>query len=54
MIAGRFGDIGELLFEIELIGADGESYSVEVLLHTGFTSGYLALNAQDVQSFKCL
>lgn len=32
MIAGRFGDIGELLFEIELIGADGESYPVEVLL----------------------
>jgi hypothetical protein len=28
MIAGRFGDIGELLFEIELIGADGESYPI--------------------------
>ena len=25
MIAGRFGDIGELLFEIELIAASGES-----------------------------
>ncbi len=28
MIAGRFGDIGELLFEIELISAEGESYPV--------------------------
>jgi hypothetical protein len=29
MIPGRFGDIGELLFEIELIGADAESYLVD-------------------------
>jgi predicted aspartyl protease len=39
MIAGRFDEIGELIFEIELIGADGESYPVEVLLDTGFTTG---------------
>jgi predicted aspartyl protease len=50
MIAGRFGDIGELLFEIELIGADGESYPVEVLLDTGFTTGWLAFDTQDAES----
>jgi len=32
MISGRFTEIGELLFEVELIAADGESYLVEVLL----------------------
>jgi predicted aspartyl protease len=50
MIVGRFGEIGELFFEIELIAADEERYPLEVLLDTGFTSGYLALDAQDVQS----
>jgi predicted aspartyl protease len=50
MIAGRFGEIGELIFEIELIGADGESYPVEVLLDTGFTTGWLAFDTQDVES----
>lgn len=50
MIAGRFGDIGELLFEIELIGADREGYPVEVLLDTGFTTGWLVLDTQDVES----
>ncbi len=50
MIAGRFGDIGELLFEIELIAADGESYPIEVLLDTGFTTGWLVLDTQDVES----
>jgi predicted aspartyl protease len=50
MIAGRFGEIGELLFEIELIGADGEGYPVEVLLDTGFTTGWLVLDTQDVES----
>jgi predicted aspartyl protease len=50
MIVGRFGEIGELFFEIELIAADEERYPLEVLLDTGFTTGYLALDAQDVQS----
>jgi predicted aspartyl protease len=50
MMAGRFGEIGELLFEIELIGADGEGYPVEVLLDTGFTTGWLVLDTQDVES----
>ncbi len=50
MISGRFGEIGELFFEIDLIAADEERYPLEVLLDTGFTTGYLALDTQDVQS----
>jgi len=50
MISGRFGENGELNFEIELIAADGESYPVEVLLDTGFTTGWLALDTQDAES----
>ncbi len=29
MIAGKFGDIGELFFEIDLITADGEVFPVD-------------------------
>ncbi|MBD1927736.1 aspartyl protease [Trichocoleus sp. FACHB-90] len=50
MISGRFGDIGELFFEIELIAADGEPIQVEALLDTGFTSGWLAINTQDIDA----
>jgi predicted aspartyl protease len=50
MISGRFGENGELNFEIELIAADGEGYPVEVLLDTGFTTGWLALDTQDAES----
>ncbi|MFP5271862.1 aspartyl protease [Coleofasciculus sp.] len=50
MISGKFGEIGELIFEIDLVGADAERYPIDVLLDTGFTTGYLALDAQDVQS----
>lgn len=50
MILGKFGEIGELLFEIELIASDGEEYPLEVLLDTGFTTGCLALDTQDVAS----
>ncbi len=32
MISGRFGDNGELFFEVQLIGANGEDFSVEALL----------------------
>ncbi|WP_017719890.1 hypothetical protein [Kamptonema formosum] len=49
MITGRFGDTGQLLFEIELIAADGESFPVEVLLDTCFTTGWLAMNIQDIE-----
>ncbi|MEQ8468105.1 hypothetical protein [Coleofasciculus sp. E1-EBD-02] len=32
MIYGRFGDIGELFFEIDLITAEGEAFQVDALL----------------------
>jgi predicted aspartyl protease len=49
MISGEFGSSGELLFEIELIALNRERFLVEVLLDTGFTNGWLAMNAQDVE-----
>ncbi|HAG79819.1 MAG TPA: aspartyl protease [Cyanobacteria bacterium UBA12227] len=52
MIAGKFGNIGELIFEIDLIAADGERLSIDVLLDTGFTTGWLALDNQDVESLE--
>jgi predicted aspartyl protease len=50
MILGEFGEIGELLFEIDLIAADGARYPINVLLDTGFTTGWLALDTQDAES----
>jgi len=49
MILGNFGEIGELMFEIEIISADGDNYGIEVLLDTGFTNGWLALDIQDAE-----
>ena len=45
MIFGRFGDNGELWFEIELIAITGEQFTTEVLFDTGFTTGWLAINS---------
>lgn len=50
MISGRFGEYGELFFEIELIASNGDLFPVEVLLDTGFTTGYLAINFQDIEA----
>ncbi len=50
MIVGRFGEVGELIFEIDLIALDGESFPIDVLLDTGFTTGFLALDTQDAES----
>lgn len=50
MISGKFGEIGELIFEIDLIAADGERFTIDGLLDTGFTTGWLALHTQDVLS----
>lgn len=52
MIVGRFGDNGELFFEIELIAANNERFAVEALLDTGFTTGWLAINAQDIEALQ--
>ncbi|MEP0878647.1 aspartyl protease [Funiculus sociatus GB2-M2] len=50
MILGKFGEIGELIFEIDLIAADGERLPIEVLLDTRFTTGWLALDTQNADS----
>jgi predicted aspartyl protease len=52
MIVGRFGDNGELFFEIELIAANNERFAVEAILDTGFTTGWLAINAQDIEALQ--
>lgn len=52
MIAGRFGENGELFFEIELIAASFERFSIEALLDTGFTTGWLAINSQDLEALQ--
>ena len=49
MIQGRFGDKGEIYFEIEFIDGDNFSFPVEAMLDTGFTK-FLAMNKQDAQS----
>ncbi|MHC5594672.1 MAG: aspartyl protease [Nostoc sp.] len=49
---GAFGDNGELLFEIQVIAANGEVFSVEALFDTGFTDGWLAVNTQDLQALN--
>jgi len=49
MIDGKFGDNGELIFELELLDSAGERFTVEGLLDTGFTTGWLAVDAQDVE-----
>jgi predicted aspartyl protease len=48
MISGWFGDNGQLFFEIELITSNGEVFPVEVMLDTGFTTGFIAINSQDL------
>lgn len=50
MIEGKFGEIGELIFEVDLIATDGERFPIDVLLDTGFTTGWLALDTQDAES----
>mgnify|MGYP001048055116 CR=1 FL=1 len=52
MISGRFGEVDELIFEIDLIAGNGEVLPVEVMLDTGFTAGYLAIDEQDVAYSK--
>ncbi len=47
---GHFGENGELLFDVELIAVNQETVSVEVLLDTGFTTGWLGINIQDAEA----
>ena len=50
MIRGRFGNENELVFEIELIAADGLELPVDAMLDTGF-SDWLAIDKQDIEVF---
>ncbi|NES69563.1 MAG: aspartyl protease [Okeania sp. SIO2D1] len=52
MMLGKFGDNGELFFEIELVAVTGEKFLVDALLDTGFTTGWLAINSQDLESLQ--
>lgn len=49
MIEGRFGENGQIYFEIDLITRDGLSLSTEAMLDTGFTE-FLAISQQDLES----
>lgn len=49
MISGEFSTKGELVFEIDLIGADAEPMPVNAILDTGFTS-WLIVDNQDAES----
>ena len=49
---GRFGDKGELWFEVELVAATGERFAVDALLDTGFTTGFLAIDKQDLEALQ--
>ena len=49
MISGEFRIKGELVFEIDLIGADAEPIPVNAILDTGFT-GWLIVDNQDAES----
>lgn len=51
MIEGRFGENGQVYFEIDLIGGDDLSFPVETILDTGFTE-FLAMNKQDIESLN--
>lgn len=54
MGVGSFGDNGELWFEIQLVAANSEVFSVEALFDTGFTDGWLAINTQDLEALEWL
>lgn len=49
MIEGKFGRLGELFFEINLVASDELIITVDALLDTGFTD-WLAINTQDAES----
>jgi predicted aspartyl protease len=52
MSLGTFGDDGELFFEIQLVATNCEMFSIKTLLDTGFTDGWLVINAQDLEALE--
>ena len=51
MIHGQFREDGGLMFEVGLVTSGGEILTTDVLLDTGFTAGYLAIDKQDIEAF---
>jgi clan AA aspartic protease len=51
MIQGRFGDQGQIYFDIDLIDENGLNLPVEAMLDTGFTE-FIAMNQQDIESLN--
>jgi predicted aspartyl protease len=51
MTLGHFGD-GELFFEIQLVAANGEQFIQDALFDTGFTTGWLGINSQDLEALE--
>jgi predicted aspartyl protease len=52
MSVGRFGEDGELFFELQLLPANGEAFFVSALFDTGFTDGWLVLDSQDLDALE--
>lgn len=51
MTVGQFGD-GELFFEIQLVAENGEQFIQDALFDTGFTTGWLGINSQDLEALE--
>lgn len=51
MIQGRFGESGQLFFEIDFISNDGLNLPVDAMFDTGFT-GFMAINKQDLDGLE--
>lgn len=51
MIAGWFGDEDELIFEIDLIAANGLELPIDTTFDTGF-SDWLVMDEQDLEDFN--
>lgn len=52
MIAGIFGEDGELFFEVQLVPALGAPFTVPALFDTGFTDGWLLIDRQDLEALE--
>ncbi len=52
MIAGTFGEDGELFFELQLVPALGAPFAVPVLFDTGFTDKWLLIDRQDLEALS--
>jgi predicted aspartyl protease len=51
MIEGRFGDLGQIYFDVNLIEGNGLTLPVEAMLDSGFTE-LIAMNQQDVETLE--